>query len=280
MDKLASERRDSLKVSTSEPEWKWDTIKLALTIFKALNRHVNVPPAYAIPNEDAQWPPPTWNMPLGTLVQQLTPSALTDTRRRELSELGVVLGPIQPVDEEWEMRVQALTIYASLHGDMLVPGKFIVPESEPWPESMHGLTLGRVVRNLRRTFANVPETRRCRLATLGFVWKCTDHQWDMKKQALETFKQVHGNLLVPQTFDVPANDPQWPKAVWGYRLGRAVDKLRETAGDLTPDKSEWLTSMGFVWRCRRKRQMKKAPMYPTSSKRRPEKDIHLVMKDD
>ncbi|CAK4128724.1 hypothetical protein LEN26_000140 [Aphanomyces euteiches] len=69
--------------------------------------------------------------------------------------------------------------------------------------------------------------------------------WFDKFIALETFKEIHGHLLVPRTFKVPSNDPQWPAPTWKMHLGVLVNNLRTR--NQPKDRRKQLDRMGFVW---------------------------------
>jgi hypothetical protein len=122
-----------------------------------------------------------------------------------------------------------------------VPLNFVVPNEIPWEDALVGLKLGSIVRNIRRYSKTFKPDRLQKLNELGFVWCVDDHLWENKWKALETYKRLHGHLLVPQAFNVPDNDMLWPAQTWGMKLGRVVDKLREYAGNLTHEKTEALT---------------------------------------
>ena len=65
---------------------------------------------------------------------------------------------------------------------------------------------------------------------------------------LTTYKEVHGDLLVPSAFVVPASEP-WPESLWGLELGTRVCELRSEGANvgLDPERINWLESKGFVW---------------------------------
>ena len=46
-----------------------------------------------------------------------------------------------------------------------------------------------------------------------------------EKQALQTYKDLYDDLMVPQQFIVPESLP-WPKETWGLRLGARVNSIR------------------------------------------------------
>ena len=58
-------------------------------------------------------------------------------------------------------------------------------------------------------------------------------------------------MLVPNTFEVPRDDNEWPSELWGMRLGIAVRNVRSVKGSYA-DKKEELMSLGFVYQLRKK----------------------------
>ena len=96
--------------------------------------------------------------------------------------------------------------------------------------------------------------RRAWLDEMGFVWDEFERRWEDAKSALTTYKEVHGNLLVPVAFVVPSSAP-WAEEMWGMRLGSVVDTIRSQGHYLRGEDAEvrraWLDGMGFVWRARR-----------------------------
>lgn len=71
--------------------------------------------------------------------------------------------------------------------------------------------------------------------------------------ALETYKKIYGDLLVPQPFAVPDADSSeskdWPKETWGLRLGARVNAIRSqgTFVNTNPERRQVLDDLGFVW---------------------------------
>jgi hypothetical protein len=47
---------------------------------------------------------------------------------------------------------------------------------------------------------------------------------------LRAYKEIYGDVNVPQNFVVPSGDAHWPRAAWGCRLGNRVNRLRSRAG--------------------------------------------------
>jgi hypothetical protein len=68
--------------------------------------------------------------------------------------------------------------------------------------------------------------------------------------ALRAYKEKHEDLLVPQTFTVPAGDAGWPADAWGYNLGAAVNrvrgKLKHEGRGMSAAMTQELDDMDFV----------------------------------
>ncbi|KAH9156570.1 hypothetical protein AeRB84_001520 [Aphanomyces euteiches] len=225
--------------------------------FKQINGHFIVPENFVVPKDDPAWPETLHNIPLGMIVAEMKRAShkIQPSEYVALKKLGMTFDNVDSV--VWEEKIQALVIYNQIHGDLLVPSRYKVPVNETrWPKSMCGMGLGGIVSRLRRESNNVCQERYNQLKNMGFVWDMDEYMWTRKIKALQTYKELYGNLRIPQVFNVPMHDSKWPKETWGFKLGRAIDKLREYRATLTPERFEMLTEMGFVWRCRRKRRQK------------------------
>jgi hypothetical protein len=130
-----------------------------------------------------------------------------------------------------------------------VPQPFVVPASEEWPSKLtHGLQLGKAVSSIRSKQTHVEDDpeRRQWLNDMGFVWDEFERQWEVAKDALATYKQLHGDLEVPYSFVVPESE-EWREEMWGTKLGNTVNRIR-TANDFVRDSQErrqWLQEAGF-----------------------------------
>jgi hypothetical protein len=71
------------------------------------------------------------------------------------------------------------------------------------------------------------------------------------KEALLSFKQVHGHLVVPFHYVVPFDDPRFSQRIRGMKLGNVVHNIRNQNN--YKDHREELVEMGFVFR--KKRQL-------------------------
>jgi hypothetical protein len=67
--------------------------------------------------------------------------------------------------------------------------------------------------------------------------------FDLILSALLHYKIRHHSLLVPQRFTIPIDSLDWPKEVWGLRLGNIVRKIRK--GQSYKDRRGDLLKIGF-----------------------------------
>jgi hypothetical protein len=74
-------------------------------------------------------------------------------------------------------------------------------------------------------------------------------QWKAARCALATYKELHGDMLVPRSFVVPSSEP-WPEEMWEMKLGRTVNKIRSSGYFVRDDleRRQVLDDMGFVWK--------------------------------
>jgi hypothetical protein len=160
--------------------------------------------------------------------------------------------------------VLALKKFYELEGHFAVPCKFYIPttptelnssndmEQKPdldfWPPKIRGMKLGLRVKGLR-TRTKIHEELVNELLAIGFplyTWK--EYIWkNATLPALETFKRLENDLLVPVNFIVPYGDSQWPRSTWSLTLGSQVSAFRKYKDQLDPEIVETLEKIGFIW---------------------------------
>jgi hypothetical protein len=76
-----------------------------------------------------------------------------------------------------------------------------------------------------------------------------DLRYQKVYDALVAYKELYGDLLVPQPFTVPDNSDDWPEDTWGLRLGARVNAIRSqgTFVKTDPLRKDELDDLGFVW---------------------------------
>ena len=84
---------------------------------------------------------------------------------------------------------------------------------------------------------------------MGFVWDDLERRWELVRDALAVYKELHGDLEVPNAFVVPSAVP-WPAEAWGLKLGHSVGRIRskEIFVKAQPERRWELDAMGFRWR--------------------------------
>lgn len=66
------------------------------------------------------------------------------------------------------------------------------------------------------------------LASLSLTGRSSGKKYDFTriKAAFETYKRIHGDLLVQAKYVVPVNDDAWPRETWGIKLGTYTQLVR------------------------------------------------------
>lgn len=181
-------------------------------------------------------------------------------RVSELNKLGFVWERLQP---EWNLVLEALITYYSMHGNLLVPFNFSVPHGNPeWPRATWGLNLGHIVYRIRSRNdflrGSQSASRRDQLDRLGFVWDAHERKFFRFHLALRLYAQImecgpfsKGRtkaLRVPTSFKIPCND-EWPSELWGYPLGKKCTAVRQKNLYVrnNPRRMQMLEELGFRW---------------------------------
>ncbi|CAK4080710.1 unnamed protein product [Aphanomyces euteiches] len=227
---------------------KWQVHVAALRVYKTIYGDVLVPQAFVL-SSSMDWPTETWKLPLGRLVGtwRQTEATMSADKRAELDRVGFVWSLAKTKLFSWADKLLALETFRRLHGHVQVPPGFVVPESTEWPKTTWALRLSQTVHNLRFSSESLSSEKRAALDALDFPWASQrlKSSWSDKLTALETFKQIHGHLVVPRTFHVPSNDPEWPGNTWEIHLGVLVNNLRTR--EQPDDRRLQLDALGFVW---------------------------------
>ncbi len=135
-----------------------------------------------------------------------------------------------------------------------VPPTFVVPNSPPWPENTRGLPLGKLLPLVRsKAFLKSNPAAKEQLEALDVELDgktaINDARFQKVYEALKRYREIHGDLLVPQPFVVPTKSNQWPDDLWGLRLGARVNAIRSqgTFVSNNPDRKKLLDDLGFIW---------------------------------
>jgi len=252
---------------TVNDESEWRTLLSAFQMYKAAYGDLKVPSRFVVP-EMAPWPESAWKMKLGQRVAGIRSTGKyvqnNETRRKMLDDMGFLWrlrssSPGKKLDGiAFEQVYDALKMYREQvqpDGKKLeVPPNYIVPDCEPWPDSTRGLPLGKIMPTVRsKTYLKQHPDALKKFISLGFQPDVKAAAYDLRYQrvydALVKYKELYGDLLVPQPFTVPEDGNEWPEEVRGLRLGARVNAIRSqgTFVKSNPSRKDELDALGFVW---------------------------------
>jgi hypothetical protein len=184
-----------------------------------------------------------------------------DERRKILDDMGFLWRLRAPseknMDVSFEQIYDALVTYRSEvqpTGSLSVPSNFIVPNYAPWPEATRGMPLGKKIPTVRsKTYLKANPGATERLKDIGFEFDgkvaANDARFNNVYNALVRYKELNGDLLVPQPFVVPSGSKDWEEQFWDLRLGARVNAIRSqgTFVKTNPGRREQLDKLGFEW---------------------------------
>ncbi|KAF0697552.1 Aste57867_11763 [Aphanomyces stellatus] len=161
---------------------------LALQTYHRIYGHVVVPKDFIIPEYDNQWPQDSyWTKKLGNVVSSFRArlEKLSNKQVDTLNQLGFVW---DAHEYEWQINLKALQTCHLMHGHVLVPYHFTVPEHDnQWPQECWNKRLGDLVQYFRARVDNLSKKQVDALNQLDFVWDARDHQWQINLKALQTY---------------------------------------------------------------------------------------------
>ena len=251
-DSHADKRDDLISIGFTfdTAQARYELAKTALLNYKRLHGDLLVPWKFEVPSKCKDWPKQTWGLHLGFIVGSMRRGSYAD-KHEELLEMGFDFEP-QLIRYGFQATKQALQYYQRLYGDMNVPAKFEVPSNNGnWPLNTLGMKLGYAVKDIK--YGRIYADKKDDLIKMGFDFTITRRRIDfeMIMKALLKYREVHGDLLVPQVFVVPSGDERnvWPEDLWGLHIGAVVGRIR--SGHYA-QKREELLKIGFTYCVRKK----------------------------
>uniref|UniRef100_A0A7S2JR57 Helicase-associated domain-containing protein n=1 Tax=Leptocylindrus danicus TaxID=163516 RepID=A0A7S2JR57_9STRA len=244
-------------------EGEWRAILASFKMYKAAYGDLKVPSRFVVPSMPP-WPESGWGLKLGTKVAAIRSTGKyvenDDGRRQILDDIGFLWRLRSPSPDKkmdgvkFEQIYDALVQYKKEFGNLDVPITFSVPDIESWPQHSRGLPLGSKLATIRsKTYLkNRPEQRK-KLEELGLQLDgkvaANSARYHLVYDALVRYKEIYGDLLVPQPFVVPKEAEDWNEPFWGLRLGARVNAIRSqgTFVNTDPSRREELSELGFVW---------------------------------
>lgn len=239
---------------------EWSSLQEALKTYKELYGNLRVPAKFCIPDEEP-WSPIIRKMRLGTKVSTIR------TAGKYIKQFPERKALLDSWGFEWSLKdkdlfddmLLAITTYKEVVNDsetITIPPDFKVPSEDPWPQNTWGLELGNYAELLRKRDKNInlSEDKENKLSEIGFLVETNAKNAFSKKRfeivysALVTYKEIYGDLRIPQVFVVPSEAP-WSEDLWELKLGARVNAIRCQGTLVTKDLSrrKMLDDLGFIW---------------------------------
>lgn len=224
---------------------------LLLNIYKEEYENLLVKRTYSIPSY-SPWPDWSHGFRLGAEVGLIRSfykkGNLSSGTIDELNKIGFVWDFYL---HKYRKTIAAIRLYAKITKEDLskMPYTFSVPfRHKKWPREFWGLKLGQVIKNVR----NRPESRLAQvlkplLDEHSFDFDKQKGNYDLLRECLMVYKDLHGDLNVPESYFIPTTSthsnstdtltdsplpsvdpstPCYPKAMEGKNLGQIVSQLR------------------------------------------------------
>jgi len=178
----------------------WEEVIVALRLFKKLEGHLDVPEDFQVP-ADLEWPDEFANMPLGAFVVGFRNGDIDAKFHKErwqiLDELEFDWKEEEYKDQylyfNWNKLVTGLYSLVKIKGDSLVDLDYTFPPVEPWPVSLYGLEIGKMINMARwqkyTLWYKYPD-RRMLLRDLEFWWGPPDLDIIRAELNPETFEYL------------------------------------------------------------------------------------------
>ena len=212
----------------------WDTFKLALLRYVELHNHSMVAEAFVVPRNSTEWPKVTWGLRLGATANNVRRNFAFKNKKEELLALGFCY---DLKEVRFHALKAALIHYKKLHGNLLIPTRYVVPSNYEWPNEMWDVNMGAQVHGIRKGFY---KDKKAELLEIGFVYavrKKFEYE-DVKIAVFKYREYYHGSTDIPPVYNIPFNDPWYPKETWGLCLGSYASRIRK--GYIWSDKASEL----------------------------------------
>jgi len=244
---------------------EWNALLASFQMYKAAYGDLKVPSRFVVPSMPP-WPESGWGLKLGQRVASIRSTGKyvddDDERRKVLDDMGFLWrlrapSPDKKVDVTFEQIYDALVTYRKeiqTDESLTVPTNFIVPNYDPWPEASRGMPLGKKIPTVRsKAYLKANPGAKEKLSEIGFEFDgkvaANDARFNNVYDALVRYKEINGDLLVPQPFIVAEGSSDWEERFWGLRLGARVNAIRSqgTFVKTNPSRKELLNKLGFEW---------------------------------
>lgn len=219
---------------------EYPSIKAAMIKYKEIYGDLRIGGAFIVPVRETEWPKELRGIKLGAVVQRILGGLSFRDEREELENMGLIYAPSQ----SYLLLKETLILYQSKHGHMVVPYSFVIPcKTDEWPEHLWGIRLGIAVNQIRVGLHYKDEKEE--LIGIGFNYKpkYVAHRYESVRESLLLFKEKNGHMLVPDSFTIPFDSMDWPRSLWGMRLGHITARIRGNAR--YKNRRDELANIGF-----------------------------------
>jgi hypothetical protein len=229
---------------------------LLLKIYKAVYGDLLIKQRFTVP---PYYPWPDWSF--GYALGKQAASIRSMQKKGTLS--SEVYDALVKLEFVWEYRTvhttkiqEALQLYVKRVSEDIstMSYRFVVPRyTRKWPKSLWGMKLGQYIQYIRRyPDSNLAKSLSPLLLKYNFDYSKQRGNFEVLKETMLIYKQLHGNLHIPLDYVVPGgpNDTSstpspYPKRMHGKCLGEILHAIR-SRGDYKQYKAE-LLAMGFSY---------------------------------
>jgi len=193
----------------------WEENFLALEQYKAKHGDCNIPSRCPKNTRLANW--------VSTQRAVQIKGQLSKERLNRLTAIGFIWDPLAAA---WEENFRALEQYKAKHGNCNVPRE--------WPENP-GLARWVKMQRAAKIKEELSKEQINKLIVLGFDWDLRASAWEESIRTLEQYKAKHGDCNVPRRWSENPSLAAW------------VSTLRQVKGQLSKERANQLTGLGFEW---------------------------------
>jgi len=220
---------------------EFELVKASLIVYQEIYGDLLVPRSYSIPIDDIRYPERMRGRSLGTIVCDIRNNVAYKKYHDELIAIGFDFFS-QKRRGDFELLKESLLAFKEIHGDLLVPKMFVIPiHDERYPEGMRGKYLGRIVYNIK----NCDHYKKYKeeLIAIGFDYGIQLVDYEIVKEGLLAYKEIHGDLFVPRPYMIPLDDIRYPERLREKSLGSIVYNIRNN--EYYHEHKDELIEMGF-----------------------------------
>ena len=142
-------------------------------------------------------------MKLGHLKESIRRGFSYKDYHDELVEMGFEFTSRKNSQIEWPRLQQVLTAYQHVHGNLDVAPKYVIPNSQDFPQDMWGTRLGRIMNTVQTQKAHLEHHDE--LIAMGVEINKTEPKvvpWALLRPALVNWHRLHNTFEIPLDFEV------------------------------------------------------------------------------